>query len=195
MSEPGPVRGEPRAPGPWSLTLRADVRLAAWVAGAGTMFAGSAAAGLAQTPALAAGAFGFLLALTVRTVRGEALRAGGRAAIRLELRADGTVQAWCRDGQTWSGRLEPGTGTWGSWVLLRASGRGILRRRTLLLTPGACDAEALRRLRVGLRWGIRLRSAPSGGHGTSGPVRRSCKDGHDRPFAAAPGAVARREDS
>lgn len=195
MSEPEPARGGSRAPGPWALSLRPDIRLAAWVAGAGVLFAGSAAAGLAQTPALAAGAGGLLLALTMRAVRADALRSGAGVATRLELRADGTVQAWCRDGRTWSGRLEPGTGTWGSWVLLRTSGRGILRRRTLLLTPGACDAEALRRLRVGLRWGMRLRSAPSGGHGTSGPVRRSCKDGHDRPFAAAPGAVARREDS
>lgn len=174
--------------GPWALRLRPDRPLALLLGAVGALSALAAALALADRPAIAAGAALALLLLTARTVGRLALRGGDSALTAIELAPGGAVFGLRPEASTAGWRLAAGSVCLGSWVLLRLvepDGRG---GRTVVLTPGGCSPEALRRLRVGLRWGLATgrtgrMAAP---RGTSGRVGRSGRDGRDRlPTARA----------
>lgn len=177
---------ERKGRGPWALRLRPDRPLALLLGAVGALSALAAALALADRPAIAACAVIALLLLTARTIGRLALRSGDSALVAIELAPGGTVFGLRPDASAAGWRLAAGSVGLGSWVLLRLvapDGRGA---RTVVLTPGGCSPEALRRLRVGLRWGLTTGRtgrmvAP---RGTSGRVGRSGRDGRDHPPTA-----------
>ncbi len=113
--------------------------------------AAAATAALAATLALPAGA---RLAL-VAAVLAEALRAGLALAAPRGVRVDvdGGFAVAGRDGRWREGRVRAG-GFVAPWLtIVRWRPDGARRDRTVLLVAGMADADALRKIRVILRWG------------------------------------------
>lgn len=179
---------ERKGRGPWALRLRPDRPLAVLLGAVGSLSALAAALALADRPAIAAFAVIALLLLTARAIWRLALRGGDSALAGIELTPGGAVFGLRPDAGVAGWRLAAGSACLGSWVLLRLVGPHGRGRRTVVLTPGGCSPEALRRLRVGLQWGLATGRtgrivAP---RGTSGRVGRSGRDGRDRlPTALA----------
>ncbi|MFN7753701.1 MAG: hypothetical protein ACK5TE_15680 [Pseudomonadota bacterium] len=193
LPDAGAVRPRRSPPGPWALEVRPDRGLALLVGAVGLALLAGAVVALSEVPLVAAGTAAWLCGLTARAVWGDALRGGAGTRGRVELAADGTV--WFEGkGRGWQARLAPGSRTLGAWVLLRLEGGGGAGVQSILLSPGACDPQALRRLRTALRWGMRIPLAAargSSGRGTSGGARRSGNHGPDAttvPHARAPAA-------
>ncbi len=84
----------------------------------------------------------------------HALRRASRAIVAIEPMTDGWVAAHCRDGRCWTGRVAQDSFVSPAWVVLRIVPDGMRRARTVVIPGDAVQAEAFRRLRVWLRWGV-----------------------------------------
>jgi len=141
----------------------------------------------AVAPVLCAAA----VAITGRALWQHGLRRDGAAVRSLELDVRGHLRGERRDGRAWAGRLVDACPL-GGWLLIRLRRAGSVRSESLLLTPAGCDPDALRRLRVALRWG-RVAAGPrrrARDCGTSGADGRSAVQvqGSGRPGPGRPSA-------
>ncbi len=92
------------------------------------------------------------LALGIRAARTHVLQQGPQAARRLRLDSTGAVEVEDGDGRWRSGATRPGCVVT-PWVsVLRWRPEGARRDRVLLLVADMMEREALRRIRVILRW-------------------------------------------
>ena len=113
------------------------------------------AAVLAITP-LATGLrwalLGLLAAVAVESLERVVRLRGPRAIRRFQVQRDGSIEVETASGARLEGRVRPGSfvAPWLVIVLWRPPGS--LRDRTILVLPDMAPAEALRRLRVLLRW-------------------------------------------
>ncbi|MFN3543905.1 MAG: protein YgfX [Thiobacillus sp.] len=79
---------------------------------------------------------------------------------RLRLRSDGGIERAAADGSWEAVEVLGDSFVSPAMIVLRYRGADA-RRRTLTLLPDSADADALRRLRVSLRWARRTRSGTS----------------------------------
>jgi hypothetical protein len=118
---------------------------------AGTILAlGIASAAVAASLPLPA----WIRLAAVAAVVVEAMLAWARIrAVRfLAVRREGEVRLGLRDGRVLQGRLRPGAFVAPWLTLVRWRPEGARVDRTVVLLPGIADAQALRKLRVILRW-------------------------------------------
>lgn len=106
---------------------------------------------LGWTPWIAGVASAAALAWGVVQIGRQALRRSGDAIVDLALRTDGTAIAGLRDGRHAAGAILEGR-CLGPWVVFLRLRLETGRARSLVIWRDACGTDALRRLRVWVRW-------------------------------------------
>jgi toxin CptA len=93
-----------------------------------------------------------VVAVALEALHRVVLLRGPRAVRRLRVQRDGAIVVECPSGARTSGELKAGSFVAPWLVIVRWRPLGGRRDATVLLLPDMADAQALRRLRVLLRW-------------------------------------------
>jgi len=88
----------------------------------------------------------------IRETRRHALRTGKDACVALRFRQAGRCEVLCRDGKCIEGKIHDGSYVLPGLTIVRVLQQGRPRSFTVVLLPDAVSADAMRRLRVWLRW-------------------------------------------
>ncbi len=94
-----------------------------------------------------------IVCAALEAVHRVALARGAHGVRVLQVDGDGEVEIEAADGRLREGRLRPGSLVAPWLVIVRWRPANARLDRTVFLIPGMAPAEALRRLRVLLRWG------------------------------------------
>lgn len=93
-----------------------------------------------------------IAAASVESLERVARLRSPRAVRRFQVQRDGAIEVETASGARLEGRLRPGSFVAPWLVIVRWRRPGALRDSTILVLPDMAPAEALRRLRVLLRW-------------------------------------------
>jgi len=97
-------------------------------------------------------AIGAILWTGIRETRRHALRVGKDACVALRFRQAGRCEVLCRDGKRIEGNIHGGSYVLPALTIVRLLQQGRSSSFTVVLLPDAVSADAMRRLRVWLRW-------------------------------------------
>jgi toxin CptA len=93
-----------------------------------------------------------VLATGIRAVRRHALLAQRDACVAVRLKDNGKCEIVRRDGSLVEGRIHGGTALLAGVTIVRVTRPGHRRRVSVVLMRDAVDRDAMRRLKVRLRW-------------------------------------------
>lgn len=148
---PSPPQRHSRRPPALYVTVAASRKLA-WIL-VGLHGVAIAALVIASIPMPAkVGAICAIIWTGIRETRRHALRVGKDACVALRFRQAGRCEVLCRDGKRIEGRIHGGSYVLPGLTIVRVLQQGRPRSLTVLLLPDAVSADAMRRLRVWLRW-------------------------------------------
>lgn len=134
-----------------------SLRRSWWLAGALLTAHGAAIAAVAVLPIGLPAQAGLVLSLAasgILCILKHALLRLPDSIVALELHEDGTCAITGRAGDEWKGKILGDSYVSSFLTLIRYRVTGRRRTRSIAILPDAVDAEAYRRIRVGLRWKV-----------------------------------------